>query len=148
VKIKELSGEDAAVCYQCGLCSAICLMASEMDAPLRVLIRFAQLGRVEVLELKDIWVCLSCLVCQVKCPRGINLPRFIDTLRQIKFEKGAVKYTVFCKNCGRLFLTTPILDYLKKCLENREMKEDILNLCPTCRRAHFMESLLKHRAKH
>jgi len=100
-----------------------------MDIALRILIRFAQLGRFEALELRDILVCLSCLICQVKCPRGINLPKLIDALRQIRLKEGTVKYTVFCKKLRTAFLNTPIFRILKKRLDDTEIKEGILNLC-------------------
>lgn len=139
-KVIELSNEDIALCYQCGLCSASCPMTSEMDILLSTLIRFAQLGRMEVLESKDIWLCLSCFTCRVRCPRGINLTKLMETLRQIRLKEGVVKYALFCEHCGRLFLTHPILDYMKKRLENIKVEGEVLNLCQTCKKRYIMRT--------
>ena len=143
-KIRDLSGEDIARCHQCGLCSASCLMASEPFTLLRKVVRLAQLDQMEVLESKDIWLCLSCSTCRVRCPRGINLVKVMEGLRQIALRKGVVKYALYCKSCRRLFLTTPILDYIKNWLEkeNIKVKEEILNLCPTCKK-YYPSSVMR-----
>jgi heterodisulfide reductase subunit C len=83
-KVEELSGQNLLVCYQCGKCSAGCPAVHEMDILPNQIIRFAQLGlKEELLGSKAIWVCASCMTCNVRCPKGINIAEVIEALRQI-----------------------------------------------------------------
>ncbi len=83
-KVEELSGQNLLVCYQCGKCSAGCPAVDEMDILPNQIIRFAQLGlKEELLASKAIWVCASCMTCNVRCPKGINIAEVIEAIRQI-----------------------------------------------------------------
>ncbi|MFA9453544.1 MAG: 4Fe-4S dicluster domain-containing protein [Candidatus Aminicenantaceae bacterium] len=83
-KVEELSGQNLLVCYQCGKCSAGCPAVQEMDILPNQIIRFAQLGlKEELLASKAIWVCASCMTCNVRCPKGINIAEVIEAIRQI-----------------------------------------------------------------
>jgi heterodisulfide reductase subunit C len=83
-KVEELSGQNLLVCYQCGKCSAGCPAVHEMDILPNQIIRYAQMGlKEELLESKAIWVCASCMTCNVRCPKGINIAEVIEALRQI-----------------------------------------------------------------
>ena len=83
-KVEELSGQNLLVCYQCGKCSAGCPAVHDMDILPNQIIRFAQLGlKEELLDSKAIWVCASCMTCNVRCPKGINIAEVIEALRQI-----------------------------------------------------------------
>jgi len=83
-KVEELSGQNLLACYQCGKCSAGCPNVDQMDFPPNQIIRFAQLGMEEVLRnSKSIWVCASCMTCNVRCPKGINIAEVIEAIRQI-----------------------------------------------------------------
>jgi heterodisulfide reductase subunit C len=88
-KVKEISGEDIALCYQCGLCSAGCPVAFAMDILPRQIIRLVQLGlESDIAKSKTIWLCASCLTCSVRCPRGLDLARVMETLRLINLRKN------------------------------------------------------------
>jgi heterodisulfide reductase subunit C len=54
-----------------------------MDLLPNQVIRLAQLGLQEVLAASAPWVCASCLTCQARCPKGIDLPRVMEALRQL-----------------------------------------------------------------
>ena len=83
-KVQELSGQNLLACYQCGKCSAGCPAVDEMDILPNQIIRFAQLGlKEELLASKAIWICASCLTCNARCPKGINIAEVIEALRQI-----------------------------------------------------------------
>ncbi len=83
-KVQELSGQNLLVCYQCGKCSAGCPAVHEMDILPNQIIRFAQMGlKEELLASRAIWVCASCMTCNVRCPKGINIAEIIEALRQI-----------------------------------------------------------------
>jgi heterodisulfide reductase subunit C len=83
-KVQELSGQNLLACYQCGKCSAGCPAVDEMDILPNQIIRYAQLGlKEELLASKAIWICASCLTCNARCPKGINIAEVIEALRQI-----------------------------------------------------------------
>lgn len=83
-KVQELSGQNLLACYQCGKCSAGCPAVADMDILPNQIIRFAQLGlKDELLASRAIWICASCLTCNARCPKGINIAEVIEALRQI-----------------------------------------------------------------
>jgi heterodisulfide reductase subunit C len=86
-RVKELSGENVDLCFQCGACSSGCPMTQEMDYLPSKVIRMAQLGLEEALESKTIWVCTTCFNCEVRCPRGIDIANVMEALRQIVLRK-------------------------------------------------------------
>ena len=83
-KIKEISGEDVSVCMQCGTCSGVCPMAVSTRSKPRRIMLLLQRGRVQQLLESDMpWLCASCHSCVVNCPRGIDIPKVMEALRQI-----------------------------------------------------------------
>jgi len=62
-----------------------------MDILPSQVIRLGQLGMEEVLESNTIWICASCLTCVTRCPKGVDLPRLMEALRQIALRKGVTK---------------------------------------------------------
>jgi heterodisulfide reductase subunit C len=86
-KVKELSGENIDLCFQCGACSSGCPMTQEMDYLPSKVIRMTQLGLEEALDSKTIWVCTTCFNCEVRCPRGIDIANVMEALRTIVLRK-------------------------------------------------------------
>lgn len=88
-KVKELSGESIYACYQCGKCSAGCPSISDMDISPSEIIHLVQLGEEkEVLNSKTIWICASCFTCVSRCPKGVDLAKIMESLRQINLRKN------------------------------------------------------------
>lgn len=87
-KVEELSGQNVYACYQCGKCSAGCLFAEHMDLLPNQVIRLVQLGDEAVLEARAPWVCAACLACSVRCPKGVDVARVMEALRQIVLRQG------------------------------------------------------------
>lgn len=71
----------AAACYQCGACTAVCPWSDVLERPLNIreMVRRAQLGIEE--EAIDIWLCTGCRQCVAQCPRGVDVPELIRSLR-------------------------------------------------------------------
>jgi len=90
-QVEETSGQDLLACNQCGKCSAGCPIVETMDLLPSQVIRMAQLGMEEVLESDTIWICASCLTCVTRCPKGVDLPRLMEALRQVALRKGLAK---------------------------------------------------------
>ena len=88
-KVEELSGQSLLACYQCGKCSAGCPAVSQMDILPNQIIRYAQLGfKDELLKSKSIWICASCMTCNTRCPKGINIAEVIEAVRQILLRQN------------------------------------------------------------
>ncbi|KRT56256.1 4Fe-4S dicluster domain-containing protein [endosymbiont of Ridgeia piscesae] len=86
-KVQRLADQNLMACYQCGKCSAGCPMAAYMDIPPNQMIRLAQLGMEEdLLNCEAIWLCVSCLTCNTRCPKGVRIAELIESLRQVKLR--------------------------------------------------------------
>ena len=90
-QVSEISGVNVFACYQCGNCSAACPAVEFMDIPPHQVIRLVQMGLTEeLLKTNTPWICLACINCTVKCPRGVDIARVMEGLRSIflrdKFE--------------------------------------------------------------
>ncbi|NQV04150.1 MAG: 4Fe-4S dicluster domain-containing protein [Candidatus Omnitrophica bacterium] len=84
-------GEKVSHCYQCGKCSAGCPIAFQMDFLPNQIIRMTQLGmEQQVLSSRTIWLCASCLICTVRCPREIDIAEIMDYLRRQAYKKGII----------------------------------------------------------
>ncbi len=90
-QVEETSGQDLLACNQCGKCSAGCPVVAAMDILPSQVIRMAQLGMEEVLESNTIWICASCLTCATRCPKGVDVPRLMETLRQVALRQGVTE---------------------------------------------------------
>lgn len=86
-RVEELSGERVFACYQCGMCSAGCPLADEMDRLPSQVIRDLQLDDITLLDSNAMWVCASCLACEVRCPKGVDLAKLMEALRQLHLRK-------------------------------------------------------------
>ena len=86
--IEAISEQHLLDCNQCGRCSAGCPLVDEMDRLPSQVIRLAQLGIEEVLESNTPWICAACLMCQARCPKGVDIPRVMEALRQITLRRG------------------------------------------------------------
>jgi heterodisulfide reductase subunit C len=88
-KVKELSGQNLQLCYQCGLCTGNCPAAANMDVSPRRIIELARLGlEEEIAGSKTVWVCASCLACTVNCPRGFDLSKVMEAIRLLTLRKN------------------------------------------------------------
>ncbi len=91
-KLEEISGQNLRQCYQCGRCSAGCPIVEAMDILPNQIIRLCQLGLVEeALNSKTIWLCASCITCNSRCPKGVDIARIMEALRLMILRKGTDK---------------------------------------------------------
>lgn len=88
-KVAELSGENVYECMQCGTCSAVCPMVESMGFTTRQGIHYLQFGLVEkVIDARIGEYCASCHTCQVRCPRGIEVPKVFEAVRLLTLRKN------------------------------------------------------------
>jgi heterodisulfide reductase subunit C len=83
-------GENIRVCIQCGTCTASCPNAEFMDHAPSELIAMARAGmKEEVLSSNAMWLCLSCYLCTVRCPREIKITRLMHVFEGIAAANGS-----------------------------------------------------------
>ncbi len=89
-QIMENGGETLKKCYQCGNCSAVCLVAPDnVPFPRKEMI-WAQWGLKEkLIGNADVWLCHQCNDCSAHCPRGANPGDVMAAIRNISFAHYA-----------------------------------------------------------
>ena len=89
-RLLSKTGGAAAVCYQCGSCSAVCPwgLVNDQIQTARIVIRKAQLG-VETAG-EGLWLCTDCGQCEAICPRDVPVAEVTRALRQIAWEDRLV----------------------------------------------------------
>ncbi|TKJ41029.1 heterodisulfide reductase [candidate division LCP-89 bacterium B3_LCP] len=86
-KVEEISGENFSKCMQCGTCSGSCPMMENMTFGPRMMILRANFGQEEqVIGDNTAWICASCHSCMVRCPRGIDIAKLMEAIRQISLR--------------------------------------------------------------
>lgn len=85
-----LTGGAAALCYQCGTCTATCPWGEVRGEALSVrrFIRLAQLGLHQ--NSADLWMCTTCAQCEADCPRGVKITDVMRALRSIAWQDRQV----------------------------------------------------------
>jgi len=90
-KLNKLTDGAAALCFQCGVCTATCPWGIVKNEYLsvRTFMRQAQLG----LEDGDgkLWLCTTCNQCEAYCPRGVDIADVFRGLRAIAWESRRVE---------------------------------------------------------
>jgi heterodisulfide reductase subunit B len=88
-EIKERSGENVFLCYQCKKCTAGCPVAAYFDLTPNQVLRACQFGQTDmVLNSRTIWICAACETCSSRCPQGIDIARIMDVLEIMAQEQG------------------------------------------------------------
>ena len=88
-EIKDAGGEVFKLCFQCGLCDAVCPWNQVRGFSMRKIIREAAFGLTEI-DGEDIWRCTTCGTCPRQCPRGVKQIDVSVSLRRV-----ATEYEVF-----------------------------------------------------
>ncbi len=86
--LKQQGGRDLEHCYQCGTCTAVCPWNIQGSFSVRGLIHRSQLGLVDFSD-EQIWKCVGCRSCAQACPRGVDIPAAVRSLRRVISEVGA-----------------------------------------------------------
>ena len=90
--MKMPGGEKILDCIQCGSCSGGCPTMFAMDYSPMQIIRMINLGMKEkVLSSSTIWVCSLCYTCATRCPRNVDFPTLMMSLRNMTIRGNLVK---------------------------------------------------------
>jgi len=94
IEVIKASGGDAfKLCFQCGLCDAVCPWNQVARFSMRKLVREATFGLTEI-ESEDIWRCTTCGRCPQQCPRDVKQIESGVSLRRIATEYGVFPKSV------------------------------------------------------
>ncbi len=89
--IETMKTKSLASCFQCGLCSGICpsiaITPPENQRSVRRMLHQGNLGLIDF-ENKDIWTCATCGACVDRCPHGVDIMDFMESLRKIIVKLG------------------------------------------------------------
>lgn len=85
--VEQSGGESFRLCYQCGLCDAVCPWNRVTSFSMRKIIREGVFGLTEI-EGEEIWRCTTCGTCPQRCPRGVNQIEAGVALRKIATDYG------------------------------------------------------------
>jgi quinone-modifying oxidoreductase, subunit QmoC len=81
--------ENLTSCFQCGTCSAACLLSTFMDYTPRRVIALTRTGfKNDALRCMTIWLCTSCYACTVECPKEIQITNIMYALKQRAIKEG------------------------------------------------------------
>jgi Fe-S oxidoreductase len=87
----DLTNGAAAICYQCGVCTAICPwgLVREETLSVRDIMRYAQLGIQNGNE--SLWLCTTCSQCEAYCPRGVDIADVFRSMRFLAWQRNQPK---------------------------------------------------------
>jgi heterodisulfide reductase subunit C len=88
-RVADGSAFNADACMNCGVCTAICPMESEVEP--RKLFRYVLLGLdAEVrAETESVFSCLLCRMCEENCPAGVKIAENVRVLRHYLVRSSA-----------------------------------------------------------
>lgn len=87
--LKTRAGENVLDCIQCGVCTGSCPAAWAMDYTPMQIIKLIHLGVKDmVFSSSTIWICAMCHTCATRCPRGIDIPHLMSTLKNIAIREN------------------------------------------------------------
>jgi len=83
VELEEFGLKDAATCFNCGNCTAVCTLSTENTPFPRKVIRYLQIGAEDkLLQSPEPWLCYYCGDCSETCPRDANPGEVMMGLRR------------------------------------------------------------------
>ena len=103
--IKLIGGHDVTKCFQCGTCTASCVVARFAgNYNPRMTILRALRGSPKVFEDERLWLCGSCHKCSERCPENVEPTEVLMQIKEEAFRRGAVPKAIYEK--GDLILKT------------------------------------------
>jgi ferredoxin len=107
LNLKKFGVSDAATCFNCGNCTAVCSLSSESEQFPRKTIRYLQLGLDnKLIQSPEPWLCYYCGDCSDTCPRQANPGEVMMGLR--RYLTSRYDWT----GISRLFYTSKVFEVL------------------------------------
>ena len=91
--IKEISGVNPLKCMKCGKCSATCPNYDKMEYHPHQFVTMVDRGQIEkLMESDSIYMCLSCMACVQRCPRGVEPGKLGEAVRLMKIRQQGMDH--------------------------------------------------------
>jgi heterodisulfide reductase subunit B len=104
-RIKEATGENVFLCYQCVKCTSGCPLVDHFDLSPNQIMRAAQLGIEEMIfQSKSPWLCASCQTCTTRCPQGIDIAKVMDFIVSEAMKTGIESPVPVVETFNKVFL--------------------------------------------
>lgn len=111
---KAIKESRAYLCLECGKCTGICPVSrfNRGFSPRVILNKSIRSGNIDLLKDKNIWSCLTCKLCDERCPAGID---YINLTLAIRLEAQKIGEEAICSHGGAAqslmrIMTTPNLE--------------------------------------
>ena len=87
----RISGVNPRKCMKCGKCSATCPNYDKMEYHPHQFVAMVENGEIEKLMASEsIYMCLSCMACVERCPRGVEPGKLVEAVRLMQIrQQGA-----------------------------------------------------------
>jgi quinone-modifying oxidoreductase subunit QmoC len=107
LSLKKFGVKDAATCFNCGNCTAVCSLSAESTPFPRKTIRYLQLGLDDkLMQSPEPWLCYYCGDCSDTCPRQTNPGEVMMGLR--RYLTSRYDWT----GISRLFYTSKLFEVI------------------------------------
>ena len=84
----RISGVNPKKCMKCGKCSGTCPNYDAMEYHPHQFVSMVEKGQIEKLMASDsIFMCLSCMACVERCPRGVEPGKLVEAVRLMKIRQ-------------------------------------------------------------
>jgi len=86
-EILRISGVNPLKCMKCGKCTASCPAFEKMEYHPHQFVEMVQNNHISpLLESESQYYCMSCLVCEERCPRGVKPQKLIEAVQVLKLR--------------------------------------------------------------
>lgn len=121
VAVNKKSSNNILDCYQCGKCVSTCPVSSFMDFSPREIMQMIKLGlKEETYMANSMWFCLTCAACSGRCPREIDIPRVMESIRHLAIGENINPDDPRVKNIRKFHEI--FLDMIKRYGRNYELR--------------------------
>lgn len=104
-ELQGMTGENVMLCDLCQKCTLVCPTAYAMGMKPHELMGSIQGGELEEIYWSGaIWLCISCEACNTCCPKGINVLRLIEGLREMAQRFDSYNPEAATASMHRIFL--------------------------------------------
>ena len=87
-QVIRISGVNPRKCMKCGKCSGTCPNYDAMEYHPHQFVSMVEKGQIEKLMNSDsIFMCLSCMACVERCPRGVEPGKLVEAVRLMKIRQ-------------------------------------------------------------
>ena len=87
-EIIRRSGVNPKKCMKCGKCSGTCPNYDAMEYHPHQFVSMVEKGQIEkLMESDSIYMCLSCMACVERCPRGVEPGKLVEAVRLMKIRQ-------------------------------------------------------------